>query len=865
MVTAIRKYTIDDILARLQGVKKNGSGWMACCPAHADKNPSLSVSEKDGKVLLKCFAGCTYEQIIAALDMPVNDSAPKTPKQSKPKNGVKREIKQTYDYTDKSGQLIFQVVRFEPKSFSQRHPGGKTGWVWNMKDIEPVIYHLPDVLEAVKTGQTIWITEGEKDADNARAMGLVATTSPMGAGKWRDNYTNDLLGASQVVVIADKDAPGRKHASDIAMSCRRQKIPVKIIEVPGEAKDFTEWLEAGGQTSELDDLVATAKSYTPSKNQSLYFLSDGKFSIEAGRIIYHSYRDNVPYDAPLCNFVAAVKEEIIKDNGINRKTFFRIGGTDCTGRPFPDIEVPSENFSSMSWALSQWGIKAMIEPSPSAERLLRGAMQYMSMEAPCRIIYENTGWTNINGKDVYLTPHGAIGADNVEVEMPSNISHYDIPSPEQNDDVKSFIEASFNFLKVAKLYITLPLFAAMYMTPLSDAIDTNFNLWLIAGSGSLKTTIASLALCHYGDFDYTCVPAAWRDTQNTLERILFTCKDMPVLVDDWSPGQTTASQKEFDAKADYVCRGQANRQGRKRMSADTSMRQEYVPRGFLISTSEGQPPGESNNARFLIIEMSKTDIEFPCLTLSQKEDHLYRRAMAHYLAWLQADWPAKKVYLRQRYQEVFEQFTESLRGENVHLRLPRSIALLYIGLEMAIRWAEENGAADIFDRFIDESGNGENDSVGSAYLLKQAREVFIEMAKRQGARIDEATPSKKFVNALNAALIAGTAYLDVKDGANPRSASPGQTLIGWDDRTNGHVSLHNDLAYQVANQHYQKINEAFVKKDAVFMDLVKRGYVDPGKDGKTTVFEYIPVIAKACRVLHIKREFLGRDEQKRGE
>jgi len=88
---------------------------------------------------------------------------------------------------------------------------------------------------------------------------------------------------------------------------------------------------------------------------------------------------------------------------------------------------------------------------------------------------------------------------------------------------------------------------------------------------------------------------------------------------------------------------------------------------------------------------------------------------------------------------------------------------------------------------------------------------------------------------------------------------------GWDDRTNGHVSLHNDLAYQVANQHYQKINEAFVKKDAVFMDLVKRGYVDPGKDGKTTVFEYIPVIAKACRVLHIKREFLGRDEQKRGE
>jgi DNA primase (bacterial type) len=232
MVIAIRKYTIDDILARLQGVKKNGSGYMACCPAHEDKNPSLSVCEKSGKILIKCFAGCSYETIMSALDMPVNDAMPKTAKPSK------REIKQTYDYTDRSGQLIFQVVRFEPKSFSQRHPGGKTGWLWNMKDIEPVIYHLPEVLEAVKTGQTIWITEGEKDTDNARAMGLVATTSPMGAGKWRDNYTNDLLGASQVVVIADKDAPGRKHASDIAMSCRRQRIPVKIIEVPAQCQGF---------------------------------------------------------------------------------------------------------------------------------------------------------------------------------------------------------------------------------------------------------------------------------------------------------------------------------------------------------------------------------------------------------------------------------------------------------------------------------------------------------------------------------------------------------------------------------------------------------------------------------------------------
>jgi DNA primase len=51
----------ESVLARLQGVKRNGSSWMARCPAHEDKSPSLSVRDESGKVLLHCFAGCTIE------------------------------------------------------------------------------------------------------------------------------------------------------------------------------------------------------------------------------------------------------------------------------------------------------------------------------------------------------------------------------------------------------------------------------------------------------------------------------------------------------------------------------------------------------------------------------------------------------------------------------------------------------------------------------------------------------------------------------------------------------------------------------------------------------------------------------------
>jgi hypothetical protein len=66
---------IDNILSRLDKVKPNGAGkWLACCPAHADKNPSLSIKESDdGTVLLKCWAGCTAADITASVSLDLRD------------------------------------------------------------------------------------------------------------------------------------------------------------------------------------------------------------------------------------------------------------------------------------------------------------------------------------------------------------------------------------------------------------------------------------------------------------------------------------------------------------------------------------------------------------------------------------------------------------------------------------------------------------------------------------------------------------------------------------------------------------------------------------------------------------------------
>src|SRR5262249_57365864 len=105
-------------------------------------------------------------------------------------------------------------------------------WLWNLKDIETVLYHLPQVVTAAQTGATVYVVEGEKDADNLLALGLVATCNPMGAGKWRDRYSEALRGA-HVVILPDNDTPGQNHAAQVARSLQGKASRVTLIDLPG--------------------------------------------------------------------------------------------------------------------------------------------------------------------------------------------------------------------------------------------------------------------------------------------------------------------------------------------------------------------------------------------------------------------------------------------------------------------------------------------------------------------------------------------------------------------------------------------------------------------------------------------------------
>jgi hypothetical protein len=248
---------VEAFLARLKGVKRTEKGWEAKCPAHDDRHASLTVSEgNDGRVLVRCHAGsgCSLEDIVAAAGTTVGALFVENG------TGPNRTIVATYDYEDAEGALLFQVVRYESKRFVQRRPDGRGGWVWKLGNTRRVLYRLPQLLEGLEAGRSIHIAEGEKDVQALEAAGEVATCNPMGAGKWRDTYSNVFRGAD-VVIVRDRDEVGAEHAAQVSESLAGIAASVRIVEA-AEGKDAADHLAAGRTVEEFVAAVEPeAESY----------------------------------------------------------------------------------------------------------------------------------------------------------------------------------------------------------------------------------------------------------------------------------------------------------------------------------------------------------------------------------------------------------------------------------------------------------------------------------------------------------------------------------------------------------------------------------------------------------------------------
>jgi putative DNA primase/helicase len=239
--------------------KVTGTGRQrkAQCPHHADRDPSLSITDAESRVLLNCKAGCETDDVLADLGLARRDlfNEPDGGPRSDCwaswwRDGCRCKPVAYFPYCDESGTLLYQHVRGEHKEFAFRRPDplSRSGWRWNLDGVQRVLYRLPEVVKA-PSNAAIFLTEGETDADALVAAGEIATTTDAGAltgsGRkaWLPEWSEALQGR-EVLVTADRDAPGRAHARHVAASLAGTAKFVWIVEA-AEGKDVRDHLAAG--------------------------------------------------------------------------------------------------------------------------------------------------------------------------------------------------------------------------------------------------------------------------------------------------------------------------------------------------------------------------------------------------------------------------------------------------------------------------------------------------------------------------------------------------------------------------------------------------------------------------------------------
>ena len=278
---SVNSASFDEVIRRLESlgpVTGKGEQRRAACPHHNGRSSrSLSVTRQEqGGALIHCHAGCEYRDVIATLgfDFSQNSTPYKRDKQhnQEPRPQAAPPLQAPtaiYTYDDENGELIMRKLRYNTadgeKTFRWEHGLDGIRWQIGLGGHTPVLYHLSAVREAIAKGETVYVVEGEKDAETLVSYGFTATTTPGGAGTWREIDTAALSGA-QIVIFPDNDSAGIKHAEQIAKNIYRHAASVKIVHLPGlpEKGDVSDWMEDGSHGStELKAVASSVSMWVP--------------------------------------------------------------------------------------------------------------------------------------------------------------------------------------------------------------------------------------------------------------------------------------------------------------------------------------------------------------------------------------------------------------------------------------------------------------------------------------------------------------------------------------------------------------------------------------------------------------------------
>lgn len=459
---------------------------------------------------------------------------------------------------------------------------------------------------------------------------------------------------------------------------------------------------------------------------------------------------------PLSDFLPIPVNEVVYDDGRTIERSFLIKGIKRVGGKIislPAVMVSAANLPAMTWVLDNWGFAANISaPIHTKKDYLRGIICTLGGKiAKKHTVYTHTGWRKINGKYCFLYHNGAIGNDNVSVELDYKLQPYNMEC-----NGVSFEQSTMALLRlfdISSEKVMFPLIAIAFLSPLNEFLrqvgyEPAFLLYLLGRTQTKKSTIAALILSFFGRFTSSTLPSSFKDTENAIEKKGHSLKDVPTVIDDFHPVSHYKERQNMDKIAQSLSRGYGDRAGKDRMQADTSIRQGFAPRGNAIITGEDFPAiGQSGSARNFIVELLPNDVPASAdLDFVQEQASLgvLAKFMEQYILWLIPQASSLPNQLKVKFLELRRRaIKEKVVGFG---RTGDMVAWLQIGMESLIEFCISQ---KIHTKYI-----GENKK-------EEAWKVFCGLSSVQLEKAEEDKPNNMFIDAIKEMLESGKAY--VKD------------------------------------------------------------------------------------------------------
>lgn len=896
---------LQQLINLLGGEKRRGTkGEHIClCPAHNDKDPSLSVREGDKGIVMTCTSrGCSTEAICEAIgvkmselffDPPPGAGQRRSTQGQRTSNAGARKAAQsnakdeppaktygsygeaygwagklvcTYKYTDSKGALQFEVARLMQKNgektFRQHRPvkpDGTDRCAFPIRLDVPaelrdnLIYRQPETEAAIAAGQTVYIVEGEKDADTLWRLGLPATTNAGGGtkDKWKDGHTAHFKDAAEVVILPDNDTTGEGHGEEVYRAVARVARAAYIInlrdgypDLPPKG-DFTDLAEAIGDEaalSVLDKLLADAR-------ESLWQKAQRAYSDIPGYALDHRRTCQMTENGAkmLCNFVALPVEIVETDDGLSVEKSMRIVGWNIYGQQLKPVLVPMAKFKSMDWVLENWDVEANIMPGNTVRDKLRWIITEAAFKvAKRKTVYSHCGWRRIDGKWAYLHQGGCIGAEGINVDMGNDLADYTLAGYPEGMTVDDAAVTSYSLTLNIPAYISVPLLGITYLAPLCEFLDQvlcppSFVTALIGQHGTHKTSIASLFLNHFGRFGIRAMPANFTSTLNAVRRSAFAAKDALLVVDDYFPSTSIQERRKMENIMQLISRTFGDKAIRQRLNADLSMQKAMPARCIALMTGETLPDvGASGQARMYVIELDRNSYSYTAdmdKLRQDAEDGALRLAMSSYIEWLLPQADALPQRLRDMFRDYRKKAHDLIAGAATNDRADDAVAHIMIGLTIMMEWLESLGLM-------------EQDAIEAQ--LGEWWNVVTSNTKAQGAASKDDSPTAMFMTATREMLISGVVTVtDFTPGTEHKAGGKG-VMVGYCDAQNYYFLP--DQLYGAVTKFYNDQNRVYpLSKNAVFKIMREDGIIEQiSTDGKSTTRQK-NINGKNARYLWIPR------------